>query len=122
MNTFADGVFVRENLARKRLANDDHRCRAVLIAIVEVTTPDDRNAHRAEITDTRREEFSDRLIFRRHRPWIDRAGRLNSRRRLKTTLEVDKELALPLEVVLDFRQGHVERENILRLQTAVHVS
>src|ERR1051326_5607108 len=103
MNTFADGVFVRENLARKGLANDDHRCRAVLIAIVEVTTPDDRNAHRAEITDTRREEFSDWLIFRRHRPsldlerdnetiavqrqWIDRAGRLNSRRRLKTTLE-----------------------------------
>src|SRR5215471_758946 len=117
MDTFADGVFVRENLARERLANNDHGSRAVLVAIVEVASLDDRNAHRAEIADAGREKISRRMVLRRHRAsldlegdnetiavqwqWIDRARSLHSRRRFKTTLQVDKELALSLEVVFD---------------------
>src|ERR1043166_6622488 len=117
MNTFADWVFVRENLARNRLANDDYGRRAVLIAIVEVTTLDDRNAHRAEIADTSREEFSYRLVLRRRRPSLDlerdnetiavqgqrinRARTLNSGRGFKTALQVDEELALSPKVELD---------------------
>jgi hypothetical protein len=78
------------------------------------------------------------MILPSHRPSLDlernteavsaqwqgkyRARRLNSGHRLETALQIDEKLCLPIGVVLDFRQAHVESENVLWLQTAVHVS
>src|SRR5215216_7806866 len=78
------------------------------------------------------------MILRRHRTFLDverdteaisaqwegkyRARRLHSRQRLEPALQIGEKPALLVAVVLDLGKAHVERENVLRLQTAVHLS
>src|SRR5687768_8590201 len=136
MDTFTKRVFVREILARKSLGDDDHRNRAVTIVVVEIASFENRNSHRAEVADAGGEEISGRFVLLSDRPPVDlkrdaeaiatqrqgkySARRLHTGRCFQSRTEIDEELALPGEIVLNFRQPKVERQHVLRLQTAVH--
>src|SRR6185503_4033302 len=111
--------------------------RAVLVTIFKVTFFDHRNSHRAEITDSGCKEIPIGMVFRRQRPafylerdapvvaterqWKYRAGGLHARCRFETALQVDEEPRLGILFVFNVRKRHGERENILRMQTAVDV-
>src|ERR1700754_259890 len=102
----------------------------MLVAIVEVATFDYRDTHCLEIADSGREEVGRGMILWRHRPPFDlkgdtepvaaqrqrqyRTGRLHSRRRFESLLQVNEKLTLVGTLVFDLRQRDVERENVLR--------
>src|SRR5829696_6082522 len=110
----------------------------MFVAIVKVAALNYGNAHSTKIANAGSEKIGARMILPRYRPSFDlerdgetitaqrqrvyRARRLHARHRLEAALQVDEKLGLPVAVVFDFRQLHVERKDVLRLQTAVHVS
>src|SRR6185503_4775459 len=62
MNTLPEWAFVRKILTRKRFCDDDDRRRSLSIILIEIAALQNRNAHRAEVTDAGGEEVAGRLV------------------------------------------------------------